>query len=305
LAFSSSTGLPSDRRRRALCSAGTLLALAPGAARALMAGEPPDSPDERIDPNTTASPFSGVASVVGEGGGVYTATLIAPRFVLTAAHVVGDPQQMRIHLNLDPAVTLPLEIKRALRHPRFSGVNDAGADFDLAVLELANPAPAAARRYPIYYGPLAAGQVIVMAGYGASGPGSTGPNKPATPTIKRRGMNSIARLVDAVAEPGEAAGAVSRPRGMPGTYLFIFRRPPENNPARTGSLGNAVETGLAGGDSGSPAFVGVGRNLHLMGVNSFVGRQPQAEGPLYGYGTLSGGSVVGRHLRWIWKVMNA
>src|SRR5262245_47172551 len=54
-------------------------------------GVPADSTDFRIDPNTTTSPFAGVGSllmVTKKGSGSCTATPIADRFVLTAAHCV-------------------------------------------------------------------------------------------------------------------------------------------------------------------------------------------------------------------------
>jgi len=189
-----------------------------------------------------------------------------------------------------------------VRHPRYVGVDGTHSEFDIAVIELATAAPAAARRYPIYYGALAPGIPIVLAGYGASGPGSKGPTVAPAANVKRVGANVIARLlpaVPAVAGTVEAANA----NAMPGAYLFVFRSPDEHSPRRTGSLGNSIETGLASGDSGSPAFVGRPQDLRLMGINSFIARSAGSEAAPAGYGTLGGGCVVGRHLRWIWKIM--
>src|SRR5687767_9715190 len=61
----------------------------------VMAGSPkselPDSPSQRVDPNTALSPFAGVGSLLVSSKGktfVGTATVIGRREILTAAHVV-------------------------------------------------------------------------------------------------------------------------------------------------------------------------------------------------------------------------
>lgn len=76
-------------------SVGVVLAaftlLASEHALGIMAGAPPDSPAARIDPNTTSSPWSGVGSVVVNGA-PYSGVVVAPNFVLTAAHVASNPR---------------------------------------------------------------------------------------------------------------------------------------------------------------------------------------------------------------------
>src|ERR1700761_8835214 len=72
--------------------------------QALMAGESPDSPAARIDPNTADSPYAGVGAVV-VGGQPLSGVLIASQYVLTAAHVVSgqSPSNIQFVLNLGEA----------------------------------------------------------------------------------------------------------------------------------------------------------------------------------------------------------
>ncbi len=75
------------------------VALATGAvlsspACAIMAGAIPDTPAARVDTAGPTSPWSGVGSVLVEGV-PFSGVAIGARWVLTAAHVVGQrPPQM-------------------------------------------------------------------------------------------------------------------------------------------------------------------------------------------------------------------
>ena len=53
-------------------------------------GAPPDSPANRVDQNTPASPFGGVISLQIVSGGTFicTGTVISPFHILTAGHCV-------------------------------------------------------------------------------------------------------------------------------------------------------------------------------------------------------------------------
>lgn len=275
------------QRRAALAA---LAACCSPAARALMAGEPPDSPAARIDPNTPGSPFSGVASVTFEGG-VYSGALIAARYALTAAHVaVGVGSGATFNVCIDGPRPQRIPIVRAVAHPDYRRVELRSVRFDIGLLELAHDAPAAAHRYVIYRGPVAVGQKILLVGFGASGAGSTGPSVGANETVRRTGANRI----DEVQRDPE--------RHRPLAYLFTFDPPPENRPQWTRSLGNGVETGLAGGDSGSPAFVGTRESPQLLGVNTLIARRNDAPGALSTYGTIGAGAVAAPHLDWIAQV---
>jgi V8-like Glu-specific endopeptidase len=66
-------------------------------------GTPPDSPDNRIDPNTSASPFSGVVSLYiqyddanGTEGFICSGALVNNRDIVTAGHCVDTTGQGKL-----------------------------------------------------------------------------------------------------------------------------------------------------------------------------------------------------------------
>ncbi|MFO1320295.1 MAG: PEP-CTERM sorting domain-containing protein, partial [Burkholderiales bacterium] len=59
------------------------------------------------------------------------------------------------------------------------------------------------------------------------------------------------------------------------------------------------EAGLAGGDSGSPAFVYVQDGWRIAAVNTFAGRE-SAKGRMSVYGTVGGGVLIaGENAQWL------
>lgn len=267
------------------CLIGALAGSVASQSRALMVGDPPDSPMRRIDPNTAESMWSGVGSITG-GGGVYTGTLIAPRVVITAAHVAPqETADLRFNLNIGGDLSHELRVKRSIRHPAFKGfTQDAPPAFDLALLELAQPAPPEARRYPFFGGAPKIEMPLALVGYGASGNGSAGVVFSANAAIKRVGANAIERLV------GTKEGSA-----LPLIYLFTFKRP--TSPRK--SAASASVSGLASGDSGSPAFVIVNGQPLLFGINSLTIRPPDASFPPFAFGTVCGGQVIAAHREWL------
>jgi hypothetical protein len=297
-----------------LCS--TLLSatfLAP-AAHALMAGALPDTPARRVDPNTAASPWSSAVAVVVNGS-TYSGVVVAPRFVLTAAHVVGGaaPEGVSVQVNVSARPV----ILRAVAITAFPG--SRFPHDDLALIELASAVPAEVRIPPIWRGPQLRGLILTLVGYGASGNANVGATIAPAPGVKRAGRN----VLDAVSEdlPGQP-GRTSQPNqtdktnktsqpnepGRPSPsdppgrslfYLFDFDGPSGNGPLGGPTLGNAVEAGLAGGDSGSPAYAVVGGRVWLVGINSFVWGHSNAGA--YGFGTGGGGVLLGdvRFIEWL------
>jgi secreted trypsin-like serine protease len=280
-------------RRGVLLAALGASAAASAPARALMAGDPPDSPMRRLDPNVAASPWSGVASIT-VAGGVYSAVLISRRHVLTALHVVPPDAPVRVNLNIDGDISHRLEVARTHRHPRFKALNVDHGAHDLCVLELLQAAPESARIHPICASPLAVGQEITLVGYGASGTGSRGATVPAVAALKRVGTN----LIDEILAIG--------PERTPTVYLFTFDAPNQNN-ARPSlghvSVGNLRETGLASGDSGSPVFVRARNRWELAGINTFVMRLASDTGAAFGFGTRGGGQVLAPQMTWLRSVV--
>jgi hypothetical protein len=255
-----------------------LLCLASPGARAVVGGI--------VDQNSASSPFAGVGSLIRGGKQVYSAVLIAPQYALTAAHVVSHaalPGTYTFNLNVGGDLTFSVPVAEIVVHPDYHGFKpgpDGVVHSDLAVVRLASPVPAGT---PIYglYGDLAAGQEIVFVGYGG-GLDDSGARVAPAASVKRRGSSAVDRLLPAQdAEQGE---------------VFVFRSWPGQSPT-------GWRAGLAGGDSGGPAFVRApdGR-LELAGINTFVfGAGPGEAGSFIGGG---GGVVVAPHVQWIESVVS-
>lgn len=251
----------------------------------MMAGASPDSPAARVDANTVASPFSGVGSVVVSGAS-FSGVVVAPRYVLTASHVASAPAtaiQFVLNFGGDHTQVIP-----ALAVAIYPG---AGFPYDdRALVELATPVPNGVAIYPLVRTPIATGQRITLVGYGASGNGDVGPTVAASSTVKRAGQN----IVDAIQTTLDASGRTSL------FYIYDFDGPTGAGASGGGTLGNAVETVVAGGDSGGPAFIGSAGSYRLVGINTF---QASSNGqPVDNrFGTLGGGVLLTRpeFLNWI------
>lgn len=254
-------------------------------AYALMAGALPDTPARRVDPNTQASRWSSAVAVIVNGS-TYSGVVIAPRYVLTAAHVAGGAAPATVSVQVNIAAR-PV-ILAAATIATFPG--SAFPHDDLALIELAEPVPGAVRIPPIWRGPLAPGQVLILVGYGASGNGDVGATVAPAPGVKRVGRN----VLDAVREslPGQPGRSLY--------YLFDFDGPSGDGTLGAHSLGNAIETGLAGGDSGSPAYAVIDGRSWLVGINNFVWSSSKVAGA-YGFGTGSGGVLLSdpRFITWL------
>lgn len=261
-----------------------LIALS-NSALALMAGALPDSAQARLDMQTT-SIFSGVGSInINEHN--YTGVLISPRHVLTAAHVAENkkPHEITFHLSNKGTITHTLQASEIHVYPGYTGFSiGKPAEGDLAVITLGKAVEQGAQSYPISRRTMQPGTRLLMASFGASGNGNIGVTTPASSTDRRIGMN-IADIIRP-ARDGKSSQAL---------YYFDFDGPDETSNLFGGmSLGNGIETSLANGDSGSPAFVVDGQgNLILVGLNSFRFGQNTT------FGNGGGGQVLASYADWI------
>lgn len=239
-----------------------------------------------VDSNTPQSPFAGVGSLTRDGREVYSAVVIAPQYVLTAAHVVGRnlfPGSLYFNLNArGDRPTFSVNVVEVHVHPDYQGTQrgpDGMIRNDLAVLRLAHPVPPGTPIYRLHEGALDAGQRVLFVGYGQGGEMTSAQRVPPQPTLKRKGESEIEWIL-----PGESAQEV-----------YVFRSQPMVDAAGKGA-------GLAPGDSGSPSFAPrPDGTLDLLGINTFtINLSPSQPGSFIAGG---GGMVLGPHAGWISSVM--
>jgi secreted trypsin-like serine protease len=271
-----------------LCLSLLLLIFASLPAQAVVGGAGPDTP-------APDSPWAGVG-VVDNGKGQFSGALIGPRHVLTAAHVVKgkDVAEIVFRLNLGAGNTPALRARAVHIHPGYRGTkrNIQGVWYDdLAIVELADPAPAGVPAYDLYADFHLLKSMVALVGYGRGGDGVKGTSQPGGLNYRRVGHNRIDILL--LRDP-----AMQRPE----VFLFDFDGPDFGSNAFkpdlpiNASLGADMEATFAGGDSGAPVFVFDAGKWKVVGVAAFVLGQDENRGQ---FGSLGGGMLVPAYADWI------
>ncbi len=266
---------PVSRRFSLLVSLGLILAMP---AHALMAGAAPDSPAARVVAPSQSAEWPGLGQVITPGGR-FNGVAISRRHVLTATHVAGGHGARPTLVRFIP-FGHEADERQAARIATLPGY--AMPANDLAVIELATPLPRNVPVARLMRGTLNAGDVIDLVGAGASGHGDTGLQHDASPREFRWGRN-VADLV------GEHVPGVP----TAGHFLFYDFDGPQGNGVLGGpTLGNPLETLVAGGDSGGPIYVrprGASERL-LVGISVAVISPVSGERPRFTFGSLGVGT---------------
>ena len=240
-----------------------------------------DDRDAQLYLDLGASPaYASVGQVDGATssyGFLASGTLIAPDWVLTAAHVVKGARSLDFTIG-----GATYSATSWVANSKFS-IGNLGAGFDIGLIHLGAPVPDVlpASRYA---GNRELGVVGTSAGFGMTGTGLTGADT--LDYLKRAGQNT-------------ADAYYPIRKGTPNVILMDFDRPGVPSESSYGSSTPLdLEYLIAPGDSGGGLFADFGAGPTLIGVHSFVWGRLDGN-PDSDYGDVSGDTRVSVFNSWI------
>ena len=297
----------------------------------IVAGGPPDTLAAHVDPNTSASLFSGVVSInirYASQSFICSGTLVNAFQVVSAGHCVdtaaaGSPFQLvdisqsyassgrdiRVIFNSNGNINSIITATSVVADPQYLGfgncpqaVTDPQAfclNHDMSVITLGQAAPATAKTYSVLGTALSGPMPLTMVGYGTGGTGDVGFTTSPSFSVKRQGQN--------YAEFYERDNFQNFAGGPNGVYYADFDGPGLNqnlfcNSANAGDWGNLCgpslpnnqESSIGGGDSGGAAFMLINGQYVLAANNTFGGTYTGQKAGTYG--TYFGGVTTGAEL---------
>jgi len=247
--------------------------------------------DDRSDTlylNLAAAPqFDGVGRIdfsIGSTNYLASGTLIAPDWVLTAAHVVGDATSLTFSVGGQSYAAA-----KWLAHPKWN--NELLGGYDIGLMQLTDSVPDAVTPASLYTGSEELGATGTSVGFGRTGTGVTGAIAPAG--TKRAGQN----VIDAFFS--------RNPKKTPRIFLSDFDNPDDPTDNVYGlETPLDLEYLIAPGDSGGGVFIdfdGDGLGPLLAGVHSFGASFDEEMD--FDYGDISGHTRVSVFNKWIDKAI--
>jgi len=213
---------------------------------------------------------------------IASGTLIAPDWVLTAAHVVDIAQTLSFTVN----GTLYTADSWAA-NPNWTG--DLTAGYDIGLFHL-SAAPAGITPAQIYTGTTELNRIGTFVGYGKTGTGLTGAT---TFDGRKRGAQN---MLDAYYNSTQRIFLSDFDNPSP--YAFFDNLVGSRTPLY-------IEGLIAPGDSGGPVFITDGTARYIAGVNSFVGANFFDGKADSDYGDISGATRVSSFASWINDTISA
>ncbi len=226
-----------------------------------------DTPDSNYRTLGSAPEYASVGRIVNSWGYNGSATLIAPDWILTAAHSLVAADSVTFTINGTGYTSSDLFL-----HPGWQNGNPLGG-YDFGLVHLSTPVPGITPSVP-YTGSAEIGQVGTFVGYGLTGTGITGYRT--LDNQKRAFQNRI-------------DGDLGNPSLVLGADFDNPRNPADSAFGLSDPL--ALEGAVAPGDSGGGMFITIGSQVFLTGVISFVadndGRSNSDYGDISGFGRVS------------------